>query len=326
MKNIILIAVLFVFQHQITAQNETVETWYIGDTKRSCILDSTITSCYIYKLHQDSAWKNWPYEIKNFEYELGNDYEINVVKRPVLIKTTSQEYEIVHVNTIKKTKTLITDVRILTNNKWSIINIDKGGKQQFAKKANANIIFDVEKENVSAFMGCNSGGGKANYTDGAIEFGILQSTLLDCDKREIESSISETLKGKAAFYVRNKMLYIVGENFTTLHLRPTNSLDSIIKVINKGNVVGIVRENSLKMMDENMYQVNLILGGTGFYSGIYSTANLTAAEKKLYSKKLMPQINDNVIQSVYIKKTTKKGFNYSVLVMYQDGQKENIDF
>jgi heat shock protein HslJ len=326
MKNIILIAVLFVFQHQIKAQNETVETWYIGDTKRSCALDSTITSCYIYKLHQDSAWKYWPYEIKNFEYELGNDYEINVVKRPVLIKTSSQEFEIVHLNTIKKTKTLITDVRILANNKWNIINIDKGGKQQFAKKANANIVFDVEKENISAFMGCNSGGGKANYTDGVIEFGILQSTLLDCDKIEIEKSIYDALKGKAAFYVRNKMLYIVGENFTTLHLRPTNSLDSIIKVINEGNIAGIVRENSLKMLVENLYQVNLILGGTGFFSGVYNSTDLTPDEKKLYSKKLTPQINDQVIKHVYIKKTTKKDYNYSMLVIYQDGQKENIDF
>jgi heat shock protein HslJ len=309
------------------AQTDTIKTWIIADTKISCQVADYTMACYKYKLHKDSNWMNFSYEIEGFAYEQGNEYVIEVNEEKLKFpELNGPQYKWTLVRIVSTTKTIITDKRVLLNNKWNLINMSQGAKIQLARKAKAFIAFDVADNKINAFSGCNTMNGNSAISDGFIEFGNIISTMMACDsfKMVIESKLNESLKGKAVYYVRNNMLFISCENNITLELRPEKRLDSIIEVIQTENAK--IKENTLINLGDNNYTLLLINKDNKepIVENLVGNS-ITPTQKKTILAKLTPIAPISKLKTVILtkKETGVKG-NYIALLEYNDGSKKEI--
>lgn len=215
-----------------SAQERILKTWIVADSKMACQLDDAITSCYRIKEHPDSNWTQFPWTIEGFLHDKGTEYIIEVYLDKIAYPVDNGPKYTYTLNRIVSQKNnVLTDKRLLANNRFKLINIEEYGKMKLAVKSKAEMVFNIDSNRISGYSGCNNFNVSCSYATAFLQFGEVVSTKKTCEFAEIESKMLAALAGKATFYVRNKMLFIVCENFMTLHLKPEKSLDSIIAVL-----------------------------------------------------------------------------------------------
>lgn len=249
----------FLFATQIKAQTKEQLTIIVADKKVSCDFEGVIMACYEVKVHKDSMWMNFPYLIKGFLFEMGTETEMIIEEHDDTLYNNEIKVAYKLVKIIKKTSTIITDVRVLMNNKWQIINGVKEMKNIQLRKAKPFITLDTNMKKLEGFAGCNEFISNVTLQDGVINFGTTETTQKTCDNFYSEDIILKSMEGKAAFYVRNNMLFIICQNGTTLHLRPTKKLDSIITIINTELVTSasVFKGNTFFQLNETKIQIRL---------------------------------------------------------------------
>ena len=325
-KKCVLVFTLFVYSG-LCAQESVIKTWIIADAKIGCKLADYTTSCYKYKLHKDSNWINFSYDIEGFAYEQGNEYVIEVNEEKLKYpEANGPLYKWSFVRLVSKTNTLITDKRILLNNKWNIINLNQFAKIQLIRKAKANISFDIENNKINGFNGCNTFAGNTNIENGYVQFGNLMSTKMACDsfKADIENRINESLKGKASFYVRNNMLFMTCENNLTLEMRPEKKLDSILAVIQKENAR--IKENTLLNLGNNNYTLTLInKDNEEPVVEVLVAKAMSPIEKKTLLAILEPPLPHSQLKRILLtKKETGVAVTHIAVLEYKNGSKREI--
>lgn len=325
MKKILFLAALAIFTLKTYGQEKEIKIMYIGDAKIACTYNNIITSCLKVKSDPDSSWKEFPYEIEGFIFEPGVESQVEVsVETIANPQENSPKYAYKLIRVIESHVTVLEDKRILANNKWRLINIEQNRTMIPARKANAWFKFNIDSNRLEGYAGCNTISGNTTFENGMMQFGMLTTTMMSCENDNIEKYVREAMAGKAAFYVRNNMLFVVCENLVTLHLRPERRLDSIINVIRRppskydGNTY-------LKLKDGH-YSVRLdYLKQAQNRQMIFKVVPMTATEKKTMRFKLRNVVDDDAIKEIRVlRKPHKVATLHYAIVIYKDGTQESI--
>lgn len=325
MKKSVLILLLFAGSSLLKGQSVNIREFIVADAKTACIYNNAITSCLKIKFHPDSNWKEFPYTIKGFIHEPG--VEVRLLAEEKLLEFPDEDsmmiaYKLIKV--VETRKTVLDDIALLRNNRWKVINLEQDLKVTPAKRAGAFMVFNPDSNLISGFGGCNGFGGNALMDNGVIQFGEINQTLLSCSNDELETRIMSGLKGKAAFYVRNNMLFLVCENLMTIHLRPEKKLDSVIMVLQKP--VRQKQGSSFMDMKNGHFSVAVDLGdGSPISNMMFGSEKLTPAEAKTIRHKLKNLNPNDPIAVVHILKTPHQmeGLYYATLIM-KDGSRKSV--
>lgn len=323
MRNILLTLVCLIYTSAFSQTK--ILTFYICDDKVACEYNNTITSCLKIKNHPDSNWRSFPYEISGFIFEPGVECYVEVEETTVLqVDESSPKYTYKLLQVIQSKQTVLDNKRLLAANKWKIINFELDRVVTPAKRANGNLYFDLDSNKIYGFGGCNSFGGNVKIEDGIIQFGILTNTLLSCPHDAIEAKLMEGLKGKAAYYIRNNMLFIVCENRMSIHLRPEKRLDSMINEINKPDAVS--RGNTFGNMQNGHFVVTLDNEPeSALKQMIFTDQSMTDVERGTIKFKLKNLSTEDLIQEIHIlKKEHKDKDYYYAVVLFKDGTKREV--
>jgi len=327
MQRVVIACIAFIgWINGIEAQDNEIKKWYVADAKIGCQLGDAMTSCLRIRESEDSNWVNFPWTIEGFTHEKGFEYYIEVSQQKLkFTEVDGPQYQYSLNTIIYEKSTVHTDKRILENNTFQIINIEQYGKKTLALKAKPSIKFDLDSNVIYGFSGCNSFMGPCSYATAFMQFGMLTSTLRSCNFDDIESKITAALKGKATFYARNNMLYIVCENFMTLHCRPEKRLDSILNVIElekqpKNDI------NFMKNVDGS-YRVNApAMHGNANLFFMYRPAKLTDAERKKLNYKFLPiGMNPEITMVEILTKANEKPDMFYAIITYKDGSKREME-
>jgi heat shock protein HslJ len=216
----------------------------------------------------------------------------------------------------------------LSNNRWKIVNYEKDGTLTPLRRTNAFVIFDIDNNKISGNNSCNTFNGNTIIDDGVVSFGILMSTKMACENNQSEALINDALTGKAAYYVRNNILFIVCENRGILHLKPEKRLDSMMQVINTpkspfdGNTLFTLKDGKVQIkLDELPQAKNRMM--------IFNTGKLSELEKKPNSpvaKVLINTDSESEISKIQILKTPHKINNSKYIVVFlKDGTKKKME-
>lgn len=327
MKRLVIICLALIgWISETKAQEIEIKKWYVADSKTACQLGDAMTSCLRIRESEDSNWVNFPWTIEGFNHEKGFEYYIEVKQQKLKYTEIDGPKYTYTLNTIIYQKSTVhTDKRILANNTFQIINIEQYGKKTLAMKAKPYIKFDLDSNVVYGFSGCNSFMGSCSYATAFMQFGTLTGTLKSCNFDDIESKITAALKGKATFYARNNMLYIVCENFMTLHCRPEKRLDSIL------NVIELEKQpkNDINFMknEDGSYRVNApAMHANANLFFMYRPAKLTEAERKKLKYKLLPiGMNPEISMVEILNKTHEKPDMFYAIITYKDGSKREME-
>lgn len=305
------------------SQEPVLKELIIGDSKIACQYNNTITSCLKVKHHPDSNWREFPYTIEGFIFEPGVEVRIAIEESPVLFpEDNGPKYTYKLVKVLESRATVLDNKKLLAANRWKVINLEMDRNITPARKSGAWIIFNTDSNTISGFGGCNSFGGNTLIENGVLQFGLLTNTLLACANSELEGRIMEGLKGKAAFYIRNNMLFVVCENHLILHLRPEKKLDSLIREVNKPTPRG----NTFADMQTGDYAVTLDdVKEAGNQQMVFSSVKLSETEKKTIRIKLKNSSPSDPVSMILIlsKPHKLKGHYYATLVMV-DGTRKTI--
>jgi hypothetical protein len=132
------------------------------------------------------------------------------------------------------------------------------------------------------------------------------------------------LKGKAAFYYRNNMLFVVCENLMTLHFRPAKRIDSLISALNQPVTVG--RGNTFANLGNGNFYVTLDeVQQAAKKDYTFNAKLLTATEKQSYQCILDNIEPEDPIKRIYIsKKPNTDNKSYNADLLFKDGSKKRI--
>lgn len=312
--------------HSAVAQEAEIKTWYIADAKIACTIGDVTTSCLRIKDSLSGEWRNFQWDIEGFQHEKGFEYVIQVrLDKLKFTEDNGPQYKYTLEKVVSKTNMLIIDKRILANNTFRIINIEQYGRTTLAVKSKAFIQFDPDTNLISGFAGCNSFAGPCSYATAFMEFGTLNNTLKTCEFQTIEDKIMQSLKGKATFYMRKGMVYVVCENFMTLHLKPERSMDSILRVFEEEKAPK--RDIHFSKTEDGLYIVNApISNGPDILLNSYRPFKLTAEEKKKIYLKLVPfQQSGDITEVLISKKAHEKPHMYYATITYKNGKKKEVE-
>jgi len=326
MKKIILpILLLFISLSQASAQTSVSKQWYVADAKIACSYNGTVTSCLKIKEHKDSSWRDFPFEIEGFIFEPGVETLIEVTETKILYPEDNgpkNTYKLVKV--LESRNTVLTDRRLLSVGRWKIINIEYKRSVLPSKKAGAYLDFNIDSNKLNGFAGCNSFGGNTQIENGSLGFGIFNASMMSCPNDEIERQIKEAMIGRAAFYVRNNILFVVCENQTILHLRCEKKLDSMIAVINAPAVPQ--DDNNYTFMKDGNCAVRLdYVKQANKQVMMFKKGTMTVEQKKVMKYRLVNMFPENTITELHILKKVDKvsGMNYAV-VKFKDGSQMTV--
>ena len=325
MKNVIFLAAFAILTLKTYGQEKQIKVMYVGDAKTACTYNNAITSCLKVKSHPDSFWREFPYEIEGFIFEPGVETQIEVsVEAIANPQENGPKYAYKLIRVIESRVTVLEDKRILANNKWKLLNMEQNRKIIPAKNANAWFKFNIDSNKLEGFSGCNSLSGNTTYENGVMQFGMLGTTMVSCENDAIEKYVKEAMVGKAAFYVRNNILFIVCEDLVTLHLRPERKLDSIIKVISRPP--SKYDGNTYFKLKDGHYSIRLdYLRQAQNRQMMFKVVPMTATEKKTMLVKLSNLAEDDAIKEVHIlRKPHKLATLHYAIVIFKDGTKESI--
>jgi heat shock protein HslJ len=326
MKNAFIVFFLSLLSHQqLTAQNPNTRILYIGDAKIACNVNNTITSCFKVRSHPDSSWTSFPYEIEGFIFEPGVEAMVEIQEKPIAFPEDNGPKFTYHLIQVLETKnTVLIDKRLLTANKWKLINIEQDRAITPARKAGAFFEFDIDSNRINAFGGCNRLSGHTMIENGDMTFGVFTSTMMSCANDEIERKIKEAMVGKAAYYIHNNMLFVVCENHVILHLRPEKKLDSMMAIVNKKS--SVLEGNTYVLMKDGNCIVRLdYVKEVKNKTLTFKKGTLTAVEKKTIKYKLTNLLPNAEVISIYILKKIDRtsGMNYAELI-FKDGTRKTI--
>jgi heat shock protein HslJ len=327
MKRLVILCLAIVgWISETQAQEIEIKKWYVADAKIACQLGDAMTSCLRIRESEDSNWVNFPWTIEGFTHEKGFEYYIEVSQQKLkFTEMDGPKFTYALSTIIYQKSTVHIDKRILANNTFQIINIEQYGKKTLALKAKPYVKFDLDSNVIYGFSGCNSFMGSCSYATAFMQFGTLTSTLISCNFDDIESKINAALKGKATFYARNNMLYIVCENFMTLHCRPDKRLDSIL------NVIELEKQpkNDINFMknEDGSYRVNApAMHANANLFFMYRPAKLTEAERKKLKYKLLPiGMNPEITMVEILNKENEKPDMLYAIITYKDGSKREME-
>ncbi|MEZ4803909.1 MAG: DUF4377 domain-containing protein [Bacteroidia bacterium] len=326
MKRFLIIS-LFIFAiSTIKAQDNVLKIYIIGDAKIACIENNTILSCLKVKHHPDSNWKSFPYPIEGFEFVPGKEAKIVVEETKIAFPEDNGPKYTYKLSSVIEVKSTVLDNKLLLgNNTFKLINLEKDMKFTPARKAGAYFNFNIDSNTMSGFLGCNRFSSNSNYEDGVIQFGLIKSTKMACINNDIEGMLSEGMKGKAAFYVRNNMLFVVCENHLIMHLRPQKRLDSIIQEIQKpkaemkGNRFARVNPEQVAVILEDLEsgKVETLL---------FKDEALSEKEAENMQFKLINYNPNAQISEIQVLMESVPGINtYKAILILKDGSKKNIE-
>jgi heat shock protein HslJ len=326
MKNALIILFLGLLSHQhVTAQNPVTRILYIGDAKITCNSNDMVISCLKVRPHPDSSWRGFPYEIEGFIFEPGVETMVEILETPIAFpEGNGPKFTYKLVKVLETRNTVLIDKRLLAGNKWKIINIEQDRTMLPARKANAFLEFNLDSNKITGFAGCNQLSGNSMIENGDITFGIFTSTMTSCGNDETERKIKEAMVGKAAYYIRNNILFVVCENHAILHLRPEKRLDSIMEAINKKP--SAIDGNTYVLMNDGNCIVRLdYVKEVSNKTMTFKKGALTAVEKKTIRYKLVNMLPDNEVTTIYILKKLDKvtGMNYAE-VIFRNGTRKTI--
>lgn len=307
------------------SQGNVLSNIYIADSKVACQFNNTVTSCLKIKSHLDSNWKEFPYEIEGFIFEPGVEVHIEMERVPILFpEDNGPKFTYKQIRVIDTRATVLENKVLLAANKWKIINLEMDRVVTPAKKAGAYMLFNIDSNRVYGFAGCNSFSANTLIENGILQFGIAMNTLVACPNDAIEQRIMEGLKGKAAYYFRNNMLFVVCENRMILHCRPEKKLDSLISEINKPVV--LERGNTFADMQNGEYVVTLDeLAQAARKQMFFKKSVLSAVEKKTIRLKLKnSNVDETISQILILSKPHKLKGSYYAIVIMKDGSRTNV--
>jgi heat shock protein HslJ len=324
-----LLIIFSIISNTSLGQTETNKTIIVADAKISCTYQNTIMACLKIKSHPDSVWRDFPHQIEGFIFEPGFETTIEISETVIQFpgdSVATTQYKLV--KTIDKVNRVLTDKRLLSNNRWKIVNYEKDGTLTPLRRTNAFVIFDIDNNKISGNNSCNTFNGNTIIDDGVVSFGILMSTKMACENNQSEALINDALTGKAAYYVRNNILFIVCENRGILHLKPEKRLDSMMQVINTpkspfdGNTLFTLKDGKVQIkLDELPQAKNRMM--------IFNTGKLTDLEKKPnspVSKALINTDSESEITKIQILKTPHKTNNVKHIVVFlKDGTKRKME-
>lgn len=324
MKKIILSLLLMSFSGAF-GQQPVLKEFIIGDAKTACFFNNTITSCLKIKFHPDSNWKEFPYDIEGFIFEPGTETRVAVHETPVLnAEADGPAFRYKLVKVLETKSTVLTSRLLLMNNKWKILNLEKDLALTPARKAGAFIEFNPDSGEIGGFGGCNRFGGDAEIIDGTITFGNIFSTKMSCQNDEIENMILEGMKGKAAYYVRNNILFVVCENRMTIHLRAEKRIDSLVRELQSPKQ--LPAENEFVDLKDGHFNVMLPqLPETVHTNMIFKKGKLTPEESKTCRFKLVNISMEDTVAEIKILKTPHKtqGLYYATVVL-RNGETRSV--
>jgi len=324
-----LLIIFSIISNTSLGQTETNKTIIVADAKISCTYQNTIMACLKIKSHPDSVWRDFPHQIEGFIFEPGFETTIEISETVIQFpgdSVATTQYKLV--KTIDKVNRVLTDKRLLSNNRWKIVNYEKDGTLTPLRRTNAFVIFDIDNNKISGNNSCNTFNGNTIIDDGVVSFGILMSTKMACENNQSEALINDALTGKAAYYVRNNILFIVCENRGILHLKPEKRLDSMMQVINtpkspfEGNTLFTLKDGKVQIkLDELPQAKNRMM--------IFNTGKLSELEKKPNSpvaKVLINTDSESEISKIQILKTPHKINNSKYIVVFlKDGTKKKME-
>ncbi|PZX50285.1 META domain-containing protein [Algoriphagus ratkowskyi] len=201
--------------------DKNTEIWWVNSAKVACTGVSPMSCLQIQKGAQidPTAWEFFYNDIKGFEYNPGNIYQIKVniteQEAPIPADASSNNYELIEVLSKK------TDPALRITNIWKVKSVGNIANPTGSKSGEA-LIFEI---NASAKtyvgnMGCNSVQGAIKENNG--EKLILEpgaATMMACPDMATEYAVSKALISTRAFKLENNQLYLLnsaGETLMTL--------------------------------------------------------------------------------------------------------------
>lgn len=326
MKRLLFFSFFLLSFNTINAQDNVLKIYIIGDAKIACIENNTILSCLKVKHHPDSNWKSFPYLIEGFDFVPGKEAKIVVEETKIAFPEDNGPKYTYKLSSVIEVKSTVLDNKLLLgNNTYKLINLEKDMKFTPARKVGAYFTFNIDSNTLSGFLGCNRFSSNAIYEDGAIQFGLIKSTKMACTNDDVEGMLLEGMKGKAAYYVRNNMLFIVCENHLIMHLRPQKRLDSLIfelqkpKTEMKGNRFARVNSEQVAVILEDVEndQVETLL---------FKEEVLTDKDAETMQLKLINYNPNAQISEIQILQESVPGINtFKAILILNDGSKKNIE-
>lgn len=325
LKNVLTMFLVIVLHSLANAQEPTIRFFYVGDEKTRFEANNNIQACYKIKVHKDSSWKPFPYEIEGYIWEPGVQSYVEVEEMPILDAAPNQapfKYRLIR--TIENRNMVLRNAIILADNRWKLINL-----QVFrdvlpaARRLGAYIEFNLDSNYATGFGGCNTFNVGATYSDGSINFYKLNSTLMTCANDSLEKKVLEVFNGEVHYYFRNNMLFISGSNMVTLHFRPEKRKDSLI---NELSLPKMYRGNTFKVMPNLQFTVTLDdEKEAGQKSFLFRGVEMTELEKKTIAYKMVnAELNDVIAEIRILKSATNKNGLYNAILIFRDGTKRNI--
>lgn len=197
---------------------ENTETWWINSAKMDCVGLGPMSCLQIQKGFEidPGAWRFFYNNIKGFDYEPGNIYQIkvNVTDRepPIPADVSSKIYELVEV--VSKTP----DPALRLTNIWKITKVGEiENPTGFKNKEALTFEFDASKKTYLGNMGCNSIRGEIKENDGEkLLLSPGATTRMACPDMSTENTISKALIDTRGYKLENNQLYFMNEARETL--------------------------------------------------------------------------------------------------------------
>lgn len=197
---------------------ENTETWWINSAKMDCVGLGPMSCLQIQKGSEidPGTWQFFYNNIKGFDYEPGNIYQIkvNVTDRepPIPADVSSKIYELVEV--VSKTP----DPALRLTNIWKITKVGEiENPTGFKNKEALTFEFDASKKTYVGNMGCNSIRGEIKENDGEkLLLGPGATTRMACLDMSTENTISKALIDTRGYKLENNQLYFMNEARETL--------------------------------------------------------------------------------------------------------------
>lgn len=198
MKNILIIALVFILSSCGSLKNKNAVTYWVNSYKTECTGVAPMHCMLIQKGDriQEDSWQNFYSNIEGFEYQPGYIYKLKVKEEQldpsnVPADASSIKYTLLKMEEKKQDQTLrLNDIWLLTSIKGAPIN------PQELKRPNSVPILEIHiaKHRILGTDGCNQYGGqliKLNQTE--IEFGAMMGTKKMCSDIEISDAFNQAM-------------------------------------------------------------------------------------------------------------------------------------
>ncbi|MEP0714341.1 DUF4377 domain-containing protein [Algoriphagus sp.] len=199
--------------------DNNTETWWINSSKVACTGVGPMSCLQIQKseeLDPDGAWELFYSDIKGFDYEPGNIYQIKLKvtdrAEPTPADASSKVYELVEVMSKK------ADPALRLTNIWKLTQVGEiQNPTGFRSEAALTFEFDASMKTYVGNMGCNSVRGEIKENDGQkLLLGPGATTMKACPDMAVEQAISQALIDTRGYKVENNQLYLMNEAGQTL--------------------------------------------------------------------------------------------------------------